>query len=534
MLALHFTAKGTGSWQCADGKLVRGDDSIVPLDHPMLTVDAFSSGVDHIALAILEHPAAALDERSLYLQHGDEDLVAQARAETENWPLHWLWLEASGGTIELRSSRWATVPLFLTGDATGARAHWDPVALYRWIRPRLDVELAAHYLRTFDLPYGPQTLFADLWRLAARHDARWTSGTGWRVRPYGAHPPDYPRVLRADVDPAAGFGALLRQTIDRALPPGPAPIACGLSGGMDSAAVTTMVAALGYEVRSFGIILPGAAGEAQAARRQAIAIDRVAADTPLAAAEMPNWTARLADPSVPFAPWEELQYEPFDRLYREAVAQGCRTFLTGLGGDELFARYRDEAEDGLDAPENAAVEDPAAARLRAELFTDLVLVDGAARSEAAARQLQHFAQPSAMDAVAGVAAQMLRHGLWPVHPLVSPELAGYAHALPLEWRADRRVLAELLAVQGVDERIARDPSPESFTPLFDRAFADCGVLEDLIEARALTAAGFVRPGAARRLLEARRAGAEDAGDLYLIAIAALEASLRAITAATTR
>src|SRR3954451_10123647 len=55
-----------------------------------------------------------------------------------------------------------------------------------------------------------------------------------------------------------------------------------------------------------------------------------------------------------------------------------------------------------------------------------------------------FVQRSAMEAAAGVAAQHLRHDLWPVHLLIAPEVVRYCHARPREWRERRRLLRDLL------------------------------------------------------------------------------------------
>ena len=512
-----------GGWRVEAGALVRGGDWIRPVAHPMLLAHAFQIPGGRLGLALLEDPEGAALPRALELSHVDPDWLAVARADAEAWPLAWMWLEVGETYLELTASRWPTLPVYVAESARTARASWAAADLYPWLPPRLDREAARCFVERFEQPYGVRTLVDGLHRIPARHSAVWQPGEAWRIAPWGEQAPPYPRELTVAADPPASLERLLKGALDRALPPAPLRVGCGMSGGLDSAVVTAAALSQRPGVRAYGLVLPGDSRAPQSERRATLAAALQVTDTAISVNPEPSWAATATARAASFVASDELIYGPFDALYAAAAADGCVAFLTGFGGDELMEPYWDEIDH---AAEVAAT---AAPRSTGGLFDGAVPL----AAELLRREL-HFAQESAMGAAADTGAQMLRHGLWPIHPLVTPELSAYCQALPWTWRCDRRAMRELAGRLGVPERIWREASPESFSPMFADAFADCAALEELLRARRLSAAGYAPPGAGLRALKRLRAGRAAKGDeLPLIALAVLETTLGALQQAHT-
>ena len=140
-----------------------------------------------------------------------------------------------------------------------------------------------------------------------------------------------------------------------------------------------------------------------------------------------------------------------------------------------------------------------------------------------------FAQRSVMDSAAGMAAQALRHGLWPIHPLITPEVVRYCHALPAEWRRERALMRELLAGWGLPRSVTHPEKTESFEGMCASAMRRCPELARLLRAPRLADLGLVEPGrveTAFREWSSRQAPSSDA--LPLVAVATLEATLEAL------
>ena len=194
-----------------------------------------------------------------------------------------------------------------------------------------------------------------------------------------------------------------------------------------------------------GLLVPGEEREGQVLRREEVA--RQFGLTDHADPVVPDYSPWDRDGFV--LPWEELYYAPFENLYARAAGAGHKVFCTGLGGNDLLAQYWEEMPDkGLGERSAVGGEGPLpdllAARVRDAHRERTARLNDLPRA---------FVQRSVMDFAAGMAAQTLRFGLWPVHPLITPEVVRYAHALPSAWRSNRRLMSELLARWGVSRSV---------------------------------------------------------------------------------
>jgi asparagine synthase (glutamine-hydrolysing) len=198
------------------------------------------------------------------------------------------------------------------------------------------IALAARVARR--TPNQEETFYSDVKRIPQGHIWRRASGTSdlrryWDPRPPGEH------VVKGDPIEPEEFDALLERAVARRLSGD--PVGIYLSGGVDSVAVAAYAADL--ERRSdrtplaLSLVIPGEEvvdGETQRAVASSLDLqqillpleDRRREDGILGAA-----LALAADLPAPLLnPW----LPGFLRLNDEAAARGCRTILTGNGGDE--------------------------------------------------------------------------------------------------------------------------------------------------------------------------------------------------------
>ena len=138
-------------------------------------------------------------------------------------------------------------------------------------------------------------------------------------------------------------------------------------------------------------------------------------------------------------------------------------------------------------------------------------------------------QKSVMDVVAGSAAQQMRHGLWPIHLLATPELARYCHGLPEEWRANRRTLREWLGRQGLPAAVTHPLQTENFANISLDALLKCPPHRGPLHTPRLADLGLVETSA---VAPAYRAWVDGTGprswDAHFIAMTVLETTLMSI------
>ena len=236
----------------------------------------------------------------------------------------------------------------------------------------------------------------------------------------------------------------------------------------------------------------------------------------------------MVEPGRAALPWDELYYAPFERLYERAAAAGHQVFLTGLGGNDLLAPYWDELPE-CGQRERAELE----GRVELpELLTPRVRAAHFERTAALNDLPRAFVQRSVLDSAAGMAAQTLRRGLWPIDPLITPEVVRYCHALPAELRRDCALMREVLERWGLPSSVSHPGSTELIEGMCSGAMRRCPEFARLLRAPRLADLGLVEPGRVDRAFRewsARRLPSSAA--LPLVAIATLEATLDALESA---
>ena len=478
-----------------------------------------------LGLSILErpHPGTNSSPLSPLLLDVDEHTWIQTRNQTQSWALHWFWIEVDDWSLSIESSHLPTVPVFLTCNGGAARADWDPLRLYPFLQARLNWEAAAYYLSTFDQPYSNITVFEDLYHLAGGYRAHWQGGGGgWKWDRPASSPPSYPRALSLQADPIRTFESLLAASTDR-LVGSLRGVATGLSGGLDSTLVTGILARQGHEVNSFGILVPGNDVDGQIRRRTAAIKQFEIKDQiyPVRSDYSP-WSRKDRYGMVP---WEELYFAPFDDLYARAAASGHQVFFTGLGGDDLLATYWDEQPDRGYTERRVLMGESELP----DFFTPRVRDGRIERARAQNDLSRSFAQRSVLDSASGMAAQTLRHGLWPIHPLITPELVRYCHALPFEYRRERKLMRDTLARWGLPKLLSHPESTESFEKTCWMAMRSCPEFLRLLRAPHLADLGLVEPARVQQAFQTWHSQRMSSSEgLHFVAIATLEATLESV------
>ncbi len=189
------------------------------------------------------------------------------------------------------------------------------------------------------LPWLKETFFVHVNRVPAGHAMRVKRGNIEIFRYWDPHPPD-DSSLWIKEDEVGRFDELLTQAVDRFLELGPAGIY--LSGGLDSvsvAAVATDRSVAGYvpRPRALSLIFPHPeANEEQVQRSVAQQLgllqDLVPFDEACGAQGFLESTLELSKSLS--QPLQNFWLPAYNHLARLGRQNGCRTILTGGGGDE--------------------------------------------------------------------------------------------------------------------------------------------------------------------------------------------------------
>lgn len=392
-------------------------------------------------------------------QRVNQERFRQMHRDCLMWPLDYIMIEAAqaGCRIKLRAGAFGCAPVYCRTSSDSLSVSWDFADfLTRPMMPNL--ELASRYLGLNSV-YSAQHLCAGISMLTERATLYMEPGQARYQYPMPAESLR-PSPLRKEGDALGEFEELLCQTIS-ARPLSAEKIAIELSGGMDSATVATAVSGLYGPVASKGILLDGSQRQAQLDRRRKI-IDRLGlADETVDIDAYP--------PSLDLRPGRRLEYpnaelylEAFDCLWARARAQGKELLFTGVGGDELYPRYRDEARS--DKKPSSLVDE---ARRRAEKL----LMPPALEATRALRSMDAPASPvptSALVASLCQAPHLLRHGLWPVNPLSHPRLVAFCHSLPPGKRHDREMTRQYLRSHLGEDAFPRNYVKETFAGVLPR------------------------------------------------------------------
>jgi asparagine synthase (glutamine-hydrolysing) len=334
--------------------------------------------------------------------------------------------------MKLRSGAFGCAPVYCRAVSERISISWDFADfLAHPLMP--DLELASRYLGLSSV-YSAQHLCVGITMLTERATLYVEPGQARYQYPTAVE--NIRPSSREEDGTLEEFEELLRQTIS-ARPLSSEKIAIELSGGMDSATVATAVSGLYGPVASKGILIDGSERQTQLDRRREIARQLQLTDEAVDIDAYP--------PSLDLRPGARLEYpnaelylEAFDCLWAQARAQGREVLFTGVGGDELYPRYREESQGAGDA--SNLVEE---AKRRAEKL----LMPPAVEAARTLRGMDAPASPVPVSAlVAGVcqAPHLLQRGLWPVNPLSHPRLVAFCHGLPPKKRHGREMTRQYL------------------------------------------------------------------------------------------
>jgi len=480
---LSFQLRATdcgGAWSSTSDGLHHGGSRIQPFRHPALEDVRLISG-DRLLVFVRERSARANRPEGAFgvptgrLTSVDAASFDRLALELRTWPLQWHSLTVNGAPAgdgadperplaALESGHWGTAPMFFVAEHGSLSGDWDAARLLpRLSASSLDPVRAARYLAEYANPYGRDTLFHGLQLLTERARATWAGPAGAETLSI-AYPQPWLRpragVLREGADPVAAMDTIIEASIARWIDVAGVVVGVEVSGGLDSAIVASHAAAGRAPLRSYGVALIDGPERNQDGRRAEI-VERFAlidTATPMGSfLPLAPGSCRL-DGRAPMLPWEEGYYETFDALLAGAAADGVNVMLTGFGGDELCGLRPSEIREMSGQAARPSSRDPEPTpsfltpRARATLTEALDLPPRAACSE------------SAVECAALSAARYMRHGIWPVHPLCTPELVQFCVRLPPEWRHKRRIEREVLARAGLSRRVTHPSHTDNFSP----------------------------------------------------------------------
>ncbi len=471
MLSFHLCdAEGASNgWRQMASGFEHGKSWIRPFRHRALEEVAVSSDRRFLLFVRERLAGAAASIPNGQLTTINDQHFERLTQDLRKWPLQWTSLiidyepaRASQSILaHIECSHWGTAPVFfVTGPGT-LWGDWDAGRLLPQLpASSLDPARAARYLAEYANPYTRSTIFRGLHLLTERARAEWDGDVLAIAYP---EPWFRPRAgaLRNGEDPVATMETILSASLRRWITLPEEHIGTELSGGFDSAMVASTASALSNtRLRSYGVGLMGASAEDQAVRRAELAERFGLIDTQVPIAcflPLAPGSCRL-EGHMPVLPWEDGYYEVFDELLAHAASAGTEIMFTGFGGDELFGLWPSEIrmlsangaaiQSGLEEPSVPAFLTPSA---RDALSEPVEWPPRAASSE------------SAVECAAFSAARYMRRGIWPVHPLCTPELVHFCARLPVEWRRRRRAERELLERRGCSTRITHPIERDDFS-----------------------------------------------------------------------
>ena len=206
------------------------------------------------------------------------------------------------------------------------------------LAPReLDLQALHHYLTFYSVP-PPHTMLAGVHALLPGHSLTWQAGRV-SVQQYWDLPATHAHRQPADYEDARReLRRLLEETI-RLRMIADVPVGAFLSGGMDSSAVVALMTRIsGARLKTFSVGFQAEGrqiDERSFARQVAARYDtdhaEVLVDGGQVAAQLPQFVRAMDQPTGD-------GLNTF--LVSQAAAQHVKVALSGLGGDELFAGYR--------------------------------------------------------------------------------------------------------------------------------------------------------------------------------------------------
>jgi asparagine synthase (glutamine-hydrolysing) len=439
------------------------------------------------------------------------------------WPLDYVMIEVAqeGQRLKIRSGVLGSAPVYCRATDDRVTISWDfadfldhPLAI--------DLEIASHYL-ALSTVYSAQHICAGITMLTERSSLYLEPGKAryHYPTPVEAAAPSTSKPP-AGGDTLAAFRALLHNVVS-ARPATAAQIALELSGGMDSATVASALSTTFGAVASRGILLSGDHRQAQVERRQRIASELGLLDHTVEIDAFPP-TLDLRPRQRREYPHPELYLEAFEALWGSARTQGCELLFTGIGGDELFPTYRNEAV------QEQRKSDPLVAAARG--YAEKILSPRALGAARSLRVLDAPASPVAVSSLLASACQaphLLRRGLWPVNPLSDPRLVAFCHRLPAEGRHGRETMRQYLHACLGDGVFPRHYVKETFARTLPHLISkQAKTIASQLQDCALADLGLVDQRAVLALLNEVASTQEDAPTAPLVSLLWLERFVRQI------
>jgi asparagine synthase (glutamine-hydrolysing) len=502
MLSLRLHARDAGgAWAPGPGGWSAGRSTILPYHHPALHACLLASP-RRTAVLVRERDDGEPRPSAWTVTPCGEGELDRELAAARRWPLELLELlierREGGAEVRLRCGRWGTAPVYLLARGGTLRVDWDVSRLYPYLRSdRLQPEVAAQVLLDLNHPYSRRTIFPGISMLTERATASWRPPS-MRVEVAYPRPEGHARArrLKRGARVVQTFREILAASLRRWLPSADGgPVAVELSGGLDSSIVAAAAAGIAAgPVRSYGLLMPGAPGGHQRARRREVVRRFGLLDRARPCTDDPPFNAqgrRLRDLAT--MPWGEFYEEALGAMLDRAAADGAQLIFTGLGGDELCSLQPGEVEEDEEADEAEA---RPAARAAYPPFVTAALREAYEERDAASDDPpQALLDSSALESAAAVSTLHLRSGVWPVHPLFTPELVEFCRRLPSAWRRERVIERKVLAALGCSPRVAyaKPEHLETFDEVMQLALrrASAGVIAALFRDSRLADQGLV-------------------------------------------
>ncbi len=514
-----------------------GHSVIAPYPHPALHAEMIatprrSAVIVRESMRGIELPNCGQPPRSCTEREFDAVI-----SDAKRWPLDFILLTMTHAedapALRLTSGRWGTAPIYLHAAGKVLRGDWNATRLYPFLRSTaLDPGFVAQYLAALDYPYSRRTIFPEIAMLTERATASWSVPFGApKIRYPGAEDHATARRVKAGTNVVGAMREILTASMRCWLDDDSNQVAVELSGGLDSTAVAAAAASIAPgRVRSYGMIVPGRAGVWQSRRRNAVVRRFRLRDRNFQCVDQPPFnprSRRIRDDAT--VPWGEFYDEAVGVLLDLARKDGANLIFTGMGGDELCSYQHGEI-----ANDRPAAEAGTAGR-DAENFPKFLTaktIDAFEQRDALIDDApQSLLDTSVLESAAAVSTLYLTHGLWPVSPLVTPELVEFCRCLPFAWRHKRSVQRRLLASYGLGRNVAyANPKRlEDFGDVMTFAMhkASVSTIAPLFEESRLADQGYVDRA---ELVKAYRR-ARNGGDAYsdqLVGATVLELTLRAV------
>lgn len=400
-------------------------------------------------------------------------------------------VDIGGSRVRVTAGPVGVAPIYLATSGSTLHGSWEVTDLARFASPdRLVSRVIARAL-TGQIRYSIETPFADIQRVTERATA-WFDRDGLSLKyPRHARHVLKARRLAPDADPVSAFGNQLNATVGELLDAHGDAVAVELSGGLDSGNVALSTAGRARDpLLSLGVLVHGATGQAQQARRRAL-ISRFG---------LRDFTVNAAD----YLPFDmasrrfnavhdgegQIYYEMFEALRQHAASEGVHTVLTGFGGDEMLALRLRERRNPL-SPVRRMPE------WLGERVTETF------------RELDSGVAPASSVAVSVLMAatacnpNFLRAGLWPVAPLADPWMLRFGESLPVHLRKNKHLFRQRLARAGFSEAVTHPVKMESFGDTMALALTRHGprLIADMLTESILIDHGYVDPDLLARQLD---------------------------------